>query len=504
MLAKNLMCSAPNLSALLAEIVSVSADKDVRVSGLSENSALVKPGDLFLAAPGVRTHGLVYLNQAIQRGAAAILWEPHVDIPSVSADCSIPNFSVPGLRQHIGIIADRFYGHPSRDMTVIGVTGTDGKTSVSQFVAQALHASARPCGVIGTLGYGLFGELNAGPHTTPDPITLQRELDAIRTQGAKHLVMEVSSHALDQGRVNGTAFDLAILTNISRDHFDYHGNLEAYVKAKKRLFEIQGLRYAILNMDDEIARGIADDLSADVQVFGYTLGRYEGSVSCLIRASHLEMSGASMQIRLATPVGNGMLDSRLLGRFNVANTMATLAVLLILGWSLDEALVRLAELRPVAGRMESFGGKGKPLVLVDYAHTPAALEHVLSALRDHCHGELWCVFGCGGDRDPGKRPQMAQVAECLADKIIITDDNPRTETSESIVHDIIAGISNFGKVDVIHDRGEAISLAISQAKVDDIVLIAGKGHEETQIIGDLHLPFSDRKVAQAQLNRRSI
>lgn len=488
------------LSELLVGIVEMPVDVDVSVSGISHRSHEVRPGDLFIALAGARTHGLQYLRQAISNGAVAVLWEPYRDFDRLDLSCEIPHLQVPRLSRLIGLIADRFFHHPSQDMTLIGVTGTDGKTSVSHFIAQALNSSVHPCGVIGTLGYGVYGNLVPGSHTTPDAICLQAELSTMRDQGAKWVAMEVSSHGLDQGRVKGTAFNAAILTNLTRDHFDYHGSLESYASAKSRLFEMPGLRHAILNLDDEFGCKLADTLREKVQLLGYSLNGEEYSSKAVVRAIRHEFNAKGFYLDIETPWGRGDLNCKLMGRFNAENVLATLAVLLVLELPLEEALRRLHRLRAVAGRMEAFGGKDKPLVVVDYAHTPAALQQALVALREHCRGRLWCVFGCGGERDAGKRLQMGQVSESLADKIILTDDNPRNEPPESIVRDILAGIVSRERVSVIHERSRAIATAIDQARLHDVILVAGKGHEQVQIARDQRIPFCDREQVLTYLH----
>ncbi|MEN8128684.1 MAG: UDP-N-acetylmuramoyl-L-alanyl-D-glutamate--2,6-diaminopimelate ligase [Pseudomonadota bacterium] len=488
------------LSELLTTVVEVPAQADVSLSGISHCSGQVQSGDLFIALAGARTHGLAYIQEIIERGAVAVLWEPCQEVGEPDSSCPIPCLKIPNLSRHIGYIAARFHGHPSREITVVGVTGTDGKTSVTQFIAQSLNSAVHPCGAIGTLGYGLYGKLSPASHTTPDALRLQAELRTLRDQGAKWVAMEVSSHALDQGRVMGTEFDLAVLTNLSRDHFDYHGNLESYALAKRRLFEMQGLRHAILNLDDVFGSELAQALSEKIPVLGYTLDGKIGQGGARVVATRIESRPDGLLLDIETPWGRGELNCRLLGRFNAENILAALSVLLVLGLPFKEVLRRMRELHAVPGRMEAFGEDRQPLVVVDYAHTPAALKHVLLALRAHCQGRLWCVFGCGGERDVGKRPKMAQIAERLADKILITDDNPRQEFPAAIVSDIVAGFADLECARVIHDRDQAIATAIRQARPTDVVLVAGKGHELTQIVGDRCIPFSDRERVLAHLN----
>jgi UDP-N-acetylmuramoyl-L-alanyl-D-glutamate--2,6-diaminopimelate ligase len=493
------------LAALLKGLAEASPLADeVAVTGLSQDAQSVAPGDLFLAVRGRRTHGLRYVDQALARGAAAVVWEPDSEIASPRVSKNIPVIALPELRQRLGLIADRFFNHPSRDLTVIGVTGTDGKTSVSHFLAQALDTPGKPCGLIGTLGYGLNGRLRLATHTTPDVIRLHAELAAMRSQGAKAAVMEVSSHALDQHRVNGVAMDVAVLTNLTRDHLDYHADVSAYAAAKRRLFELPGLRRAILNTDDAFGLELAQLLRAPLEVLGYSLGNPPLHALPMVRATRIESMLSGLRFEVQTSVGRGRVESRLLGRFNVNNLLAVLGVLLALGMPLRQALLRLGHTRGVPGRMEGHGGGDKPLVVVDYAHTPAALAQVLIALREHCRGRLRCVFGCGGDRDRGKRPLMARVAEQHADEAIVTDDNPRTEPPTTIIRDMLKGFSDPSRIAVIQDRARAIAHAVSRARGGDVVLVAGKGHEQVQIVGEQACPFNDSRVVESVLSEHQL
>ena len=488
------------LSELLAGLPSLELDQEVAITGLALDSKAVEPGDLFLAIPGNRTHGLEYVDEAINRGAVAVLWQPNGDAHSLRLHASVPSVQVPDLNRRIGTLAARFYRQPSSKLTVIGITGTDGKTSVSQFVAQALDQSAERCAVIGTLGYGLYGQTAVQSHTTPDAIRLQKELAAVYAQGATAVLIEVSSHALEQFRVAGTAFDIAVFTNLSRDHFDYHRTLEAYAAAKRRLFYMPGLRYAVLNLEDEYGRELYQELRPSVDLLGYSTDPRWSAQTKAVVATRVDVRPCGLRLQVATPWGEGELRNRLLGRFNASNLLAAVAILLALDVPFGDALSRLAKTRTVPGRMEALGGAGKPLVVVDYAHTPAALEHVLIALREHCEGRLLCVFGCGGDRDPGKRPLMGRVAEEYADAVIITDDNPRTESPRLIAHDILSGLTKPAAARVVHDRRQAIALAVTESKPEDAVLIAGKGHEEFQLIGATRQPLSDRQQVLTHLN----
>ncbi|MGH8501825.1 MAG: UDP-N-acetylmuramoyl-L-alanyl-D-glutamate--2,6-diaminopimelate ligase [Gammaproteobacteria bacterium] len=493
------------LAALLDGVATVATAQDVPITGLCLRAQDTRPGDLFVALAGLRTHGLRYLEQALARGAAAVVWEPASGIAPPTA-ARTPVVAVESLARRLGLVADRFFGHPSRALTTIAVTGTDGKTSVSHFLAQALdkQPGGPHCGLIGTLGYGLYGHLSPGVHTTPDAIRLHRELAILRVQGAVAAVMEASSHALAQYRLDGVALDAAILTNVTRDHLDYHQDAAAYAVAKRRLFEMPGLRHAVLNTDDALGIELVGALSPAVNTIGYGIGEAKLPGARCVRATEIEATRAGLRFAVYTPKGRGVVQSRLLGRFNVSNLLAVLAALLALDMPLPQALARINQTRGAPGRMQAHGGNGRPLVVVDYAHTPAALAHALIALREHCGGRLWCVFGCGGDRDAGKRPLMARVAQRHADEIIVTDDNPRGESPAGITADILAGFSRPDGVRVIHDRADAIACAVSAARAGDVVLVAGKGHEQVQIIGAEQRPFSDSQTVTALLGERRL
>ena len=500
MMTAELLAAEYTLGRLLQGIDGVNVPRDVVVSGLALDSRRVRAGDLFMAVAGTQTHGLQHARQAIALGAAAVAWEPVNDdtsLAEMAALLPVPVVAVPALGCTVGLIADRFYGHPSRGLFMIGVTGTDGKTSCCHFIAQALDSDDRRCGVIGTLGYGLFDELSATTHTTPDALTVQHALSSMQQQGARCVVAEVSSHAMDQGRVRGVNFDLAVLTNLTRDHLDYHGNVEAYAEAKRKLFHTAGLRYAVINADDRFGSALLDAIPPGVAPIAYRLEnepfRTRFPAQWVIgRKLQFDVNGLRMEVM--TPWGSGTLQCGLLGRFNASNLLATLASLCVAGLPFAEAMRRLAATRTVPGRMERFDmGRNRPLVVVDYAHTAGALEAALCSLRAHCSGSLWCVFGAGGDRDHGKRPMMGAVAERLADHVVLTDDNPRTEDATKIVEDICSGLKRPAAVQIEHDRSQAISLALQHAGADDIVLIAGKGHETVQLVGNKALPFSDRE-----------
>jgi UDP-N-acetylmuramoyl-L-alanyl-D-glutamate--2,6-diaminopimelate ligase len=476
-----------DLQTLFAGFVDLARVPQLSVSGLSLNSRLLQPGELFLACAGTAQHGARFIEDAIARGAIAIAVEPGEETRGVDlAGFSVPLFEVEALHSLASAIAARFYGDPSERMQVIGITGTNGKTSVSQFIAQAISRDT-PCGVVGTLGSGLYGQLSDTGHTTPDAVSLQRQLSGMVDSGAAHLAMEVSSHALDQGRVNGIHFDVAVFTNLSHEHLDYHGDMANYADAKRRLLNFAGVTKAVINADDPVGRNWLATLPEGVEAISYAL-----SSEAALRGDGLQLDGDGQRMSVSYAGQSGELKTGLLGRFNAANLLAAMGALLALGYEFNEALTRLAQASTVPGRMEAFGGGNKPLVVVDYAHTPDALENALSALREHTTGRLWCIFGCGGDRDREKRPLMGRIAEQLADSVVVTDDNPRREEPYSIIEAILSGIMEPDAVYICRDRSKAIAHAISMSRKGDVILVAGKGHESEQKIGDQLIPYSDR------------
>lgn len=478
------------MSALLNQLLAGFARApELEVTGVETDSRRVTAGDVFLAVKGVGSHGLSHVEQAIARGASAVVWEPAPGIAEPE-DLAVPQVAVAGLAQQVGVIASRFQGEPAKQLFTVGITGTDGKTSTAYLVAQALDALGADSGYLGTIGYGRVAALSEASHTTPDAIRLQELLADFVRQGLKACAMEVSSHALDQARVAGIGFDVAILTNITRDHLDYHGTVAAYAAAKRRLFADYCRGVAVLNRDDALGAAWAGELGKAV-VYGIE-GTAPAKGQWLI-ARDLQLSGQGLRFTLESSWGRAAVQSRLLGHFNVYNLLAVIAALLAKGVPLAEVVAVLPQLHTVPGRIEGFKGpKAAPLVVVDYAHTPEALAQILKAVRAHCTGKLICVFGCGGDRDRGKRPLMGAAAEEGADLALITDDNPRSESPAAIAAEIVAGLKNPVAVRVIHDRAEAIRVAVAMAGAQDVVVIAGKGHETTQTIGTTVRPFSDR------------
>jgi UDP-N-acetylmuramoyl-L-alanyl-D-glutamate--2,6-diaminopimelate ligase len=478
-------------------------ENSARVEDLTLDSRAVQSGSLFFALSGHTIHGIEFAADAAARGASVILWEPeNATIAPPALDAAVFIAPVSGLRQLLGRIADRFFGWPSSHLRIVGITGTNGKTTCAYLLAQCLQRLAGNAAYLGTLGWGRVEALEPATHTTPDVISVHRVLAKLRAAGIRDVVMEVSSHALDQGRIDAVRLHSAAFTNLTRDHLDYHASMEDYGAAKARLFGVPDLQSIVVNIGDSFGRDFAARYQGRVPLTAVWVG--EGGAGWLADRTlyapdvHLDLRGMSMS--LTGSFGDGVLSSKLLGRFNAENAVIVLACLLGLGASLEEAVEALAACKAPPGRMEVIeaGAAGKPLAVIDYAHTPDALTKVLSGLREHCRGALWCVFGCGGDRDPGKRAIMGSVADELADRIIVTDDNPRSEAPEKITAGITLGIKAH-RARVIHDRGQAIAAALTEAAQDDMVLIAGKGHEDYQIYGDTRRRFSDRVEAQRHL-----
>lgn len=476
--------------------------KDINIKGLSLDSRNIKESYLFVAVKGETVNGIEFINNAIEQGAAAVLWEADIAADAIkinwrktSTGLNVPIIAIENLSQLIGQFADRFYGKPSEQISICGITGTNGKTSCADFVAQMMSVEG-PCGLMGTLGSGLYPELNETGFTTPDAIICHQWLADIQLKKAKFAVMEVSSHALIQGRINGIRFDSAVFTNLSRDHLDFHGDMESYAEAKFKLFKSDGLKNAIINVDDKAGRTIADNLADSINCLRYGLTK-QFNPDVYGTNVVLDQNGLSMQVN--TPWGNGQISSPVIGDFNASNILAVLSVMLLQGIEFDTCLNRLTTINSVAGRMQRFGGGNNPLVIVDFAHTPDALEQTLNSLRQHTQHNLWCVFGCGGDRDKGKRPLMGAIAEDKADYIVLTNDNPRSEAPEKIIEDIKSGIKSINNLSIEEDRHAAIHYAVNQAKAGDVVLIAGKGHENYQLVGDKKYPFNDAEEVKQQL-----
>ncbi|MBV1915200.1 MAG: UDP-N-acetylmuramoyl-L-alanyl-D-glutamate--2,6-diaminopimelate ligase [Pseudomonadales bacterium] len=477
-----------DLAALLPLQALTTDESNITVTGIQSDSRKVTQGDLFLAVPGIVTDGSHYIDQAVQKGASAVLINAD---GAGQNDLPVPCIKVENLAQKTGEIAGRFYGEPSQQLNVIAITGTNGKTSCGRIIAELAEKAGQKCMVVGTTGYGFLDQLNTASHTTPDAIVLQELLAWGCDQQAQMASLEVSSHALEQHRLSGVQVDTAIFTNLTRDHLDYHGSMESYGEAKRKLFALPGLNYAVINLDDKFGRELLADMPGAVQTYSYSLVSKQADLYAKIVENP---KGICADIQ--TPWGNGRLTSSLLGDFNLSNLLASIAALCVSGVKLETVLSGIETLVPVEGRMESFGKATQPTVIVDFAHTPDALEKALNQLKQVCQGQLICVFGCGGDRDQGKRAMMGKTADQLCDHLILTDDNPRNEAPKDITDAIIAGMNGCATLEVIHDRGQAIERAISQANSKDYVLIAGKGHEQTQQYATLSIHFSDRKVVQ--------
>ncbi len=465
------------------------------ITGISVDSRLTQHGDLFVALAGRSRHGLEFVAEAHQRGCAAVIWEPDAAAPAAlleRLDC--PAWPIPLLARNVGEIASRFYRHPSAELTVIGVTGTNGKSSYVEFLGHSLSAAGHRCGTIGTLGSGLIGQRRPGALTTPDAPAMHRELAGMRDAGAEYVAVEVSSHALDQGRAGGVRFAGAAFTNLTRDHLDYHGTMEAYLAAKARLFAAEGLGFAILNADDPHTESLREVIPEHARILSY------GIQSGAIRGTAVRTGGDGLRFNLEVAGERLPVASPLIGRFNVYNLLAVAATLIALGWRPTEVACALTGVTAPPGRMNVLGGRGQPLVVIDYAHTPDALEQALKAVREHCLGELICVFGCGGERDAGKRERMGAVADALADRVIVTDDNPRGEDGGAIAQAIVSGMKRPPAV--IRDRAQAIFEAVRAAAASDLVLVAGKGHETHQEVAGVKRPFDDREVAAEALEGR--
>jgi UDP-N-acetylmuramoyl-L-alanyl-D-glutamate--2,6-diaminopimelate ligase len=483
--------------------------KGITVNAIVQDNRKARTGNLFIAHQGYNTHGLLYAQDAVAKGVTVVLWDGDLENRNEILD-SISNkvlcIHCDNLKYKVGPIASRYYEQPSLSLNVIGVTGTDGKTSIAHFLAQCLDAYDVHCGVLGTLGNGFINDLHPTGLTTVDALLVQKTLADIKEAGARHVVMEVSSHGLDQGRVNGVAFTTAVLSNMASDHLDYHKTFENYAAAKKRLFYTPGLGAAVINMDDAFGRDLAREVRDHVCVWGYSLqsdiSAFEDCADYFVYAKDIEPFERGCHLSVVTPKGAGHFDTPLLGRFNVSNALAVLSTLLVSQFTFEYAVNSLSSVRSVDGRVELIAEDDKPVVVVDYAHTEQGLSAVCKSMRDHFTGKLWCVFGCGGDRDKSKRPLMAKVAEKYADKIIVTTDNPRHEDPQAIINEVMAGFSSTDNVEAILDRRQAIDIAISNAQPGDVVLLAGKGHETSQIVGDVHIAFDDRRVAREFLTAR--
>jgi UDP-N-acetylmuramoyl-L-alanyl-D-glutamate--2,6-diaminopimelate ligase len=474
------------------------AANDALVNDITLDSRAVRSGSLFFALPGHAGHGLNFAADAVERGASVVLWEPSAEFAAPQLPPGVFGAAVPGLSKLVGRIADRFFNRPSSQMRIVGITGTNGKTTCAFLLAQCLEALGSTAAYIGTIGWGRPASLAQPTHTTPDAISVHRILAQLRAQGVRDVAMEVSSHALDQGRVDAVCFQAAAFTNLTRDHLDYHGSMQAYGAAKAKLLQLAELTQIVVNTGDDFGRTFAQGYSGTASVTSVWIGAAKSGWAAQrsLHATQVNALPNGVSLQLDGSFGSATVDTQLMGRFNAENSLIVIACLLALGVSLSDATRALAQCKPAPGRMEvvKTDTPGKATAVVDYAHTPDALAKALSAAREHCEGTLWCVFGCGGDRDAGKRPLMGAIADELADEIIVTDDNPRSENPQAITRGILEGIK-FRSARVIHDRSAAIGAALREARAIDLVLIAGKGHEDYQIYGNSRRSFSDRREA---------
>jgi UDP-N-acetylmuramyl-tripeptide synthetase len=495
--ARPLLAASERSAGILARLAALG----VIPSAVTDDSRQVLPGALFLAYPGEAADGRRYIADAIARGAAAVLWEERVAEASAFAwniDWRIANLPVAGLRELCGPLAHAIYGRPSERLSLVAVTGTNGKTTVTQWIGTT---HPRPCAVIGTLGSGWPGQLVDSGFTTPAATTLMRSLAGFADADAQACALEASSIGIAEGRLDGARVDIAVFTNLTRDHLDYHGSMADYGQAKARLFTWPKLRLAVSNLDDPFGRELAA-LSTATKVVGYTQQDLPADRQGTIRADQVEETLDGLRFRLCAPSGRAQVETGLLGRYNVANLLAVAAVLLDAGLTPQAVAERLAALTPPAGRLEKIGGHNEPLVVVDYAHTPDALESALNALRPVARARgagLTAIFGCGGDRDRGKRPLMGEVATHHADRVVLTSDNPRSEDQQAILDQIGVGAPT---AEIIVDRGEAIRRTLLSAHPAEVILIAGKGHESYQEIAGVRRPFSDATHARLALLAR--
>ena len=476
---------------------------NVVVTGIQLDSRMLRKGDLFLACFGRNHDAREFIGEAIKTGVTAVLAETGGQWQGTQIIDGIAVIAVDNLSAKLSEIAARFYGHPSRRLSVIGITGTNGKTSCSQFIAQALANSGFSCGTIGTLGYGVYGKLQETQLTTPDPVFTQMALAEMVQGGIDPVVMEVSSVGLHQKRVKAVKFDTAIFTNLTRDHLDYHESMEAYGNNKKKLFTSESLSRAIINLDDPYALSVINAIAPSVEMCTYSIKNSAATVY----AESLTLTRQGFEARVVTPIGAGVIKGKLFGYFNVSNLLAVISVLVSYlpkkkELDIEQLCELVSGLSPVDGRMQIVGDTAEITALVDYAHTPDGLRSALKGLRDHFSGNIWCVFGCGGNRDKGKRPIMGEIAEAFADKVIIADDNPRNEEGDKIVEHIQSGMKSPEQTVVLRDREKAIAYAIGNAEPGDVVLVAGEGHETYQDVGGSRLIFSDANQVRLALQAR--
>ena len=478
---------------------------DSKITGIQLDSRLVNTGDLFIACFGRSHDARNFIDQAIRKGCGAVLAEFTSGMNRLEVRANVPIIGVENLSKKVSEIASRFYHHPSSQLKVIGITGTNGKTSCSKFIATALQKLGYRCGMMGTLGCGVPDALEKTLLTTPDAVLAQRQLAQMVSKNCEHVAMEVSSVGLDQKRVEAIRFDTAVFTNLTRDHLDYHKTMSEYAESKRKLFQWPGLKSAVLNLDDEFSLSLINSIRKEVEIFTYSVSNRNASVY----SESLTFSKSGYSALVNTPFGCKKLSGELLGRFNFSNVLAVIATIISLmarenSGRLDLAKIidSISSLSSADGRMEIVNSPNEITTIVDYAHTPDSLKNALETLKCHSKGEIWCVFGCGGNRDEGKRPIMGEIAELFADHIVITDDNPRNEPGDRIVSQILSGIQTHHNVSIIRNRAKAISHVIASASPADLILIAGKGHETYQEISGRRVIFSDKAHAKSALKAR--
>lgn len=492
------------ISTLLAPWVQIPTEQDAEITALTLDSRTVVPGGAFVALQGQKVDGAKYKQDAIARGARLILQESTISGDAFFIEKGVLHLPLYDLASHLPALAERFYGVVSSGVSLIGVTGTNGKTSCTHFLADIYQQAGVSCGIIGTLGTGFYGQLQAGTHTTPDILTLYGDIHRLHKQGANKIALEVSSHSIDQKRIAGLPFETGIFTNLTQDHLDYHGTMEHYAAVKYQFLQSELTKNRVINAQDPYGVVWAKKLAIDhhpVMVFGMEENVRQFQKQSTVYASEVKLLPHGIQAMVHAPKGAGLLSIPLLGEFNLSNALSVLSTLLLEGWDLNELLIYFSKLRSVPGRMQVMGGGDKPVVVIDYAHTPDALEKALLSLKRHTANRVICVFGCGGDRDRSKRAQMGQIASRLADHVILTNDNPRSEEPLAIIREIAAGIKDNEALTVMPDRSKAIQNSIQYARSGDVVLIAGKGAERFQFIGDQAIPFQDEEEVRHRLTQ---